>query len=435
MRRPTDRANFSARVDHALTKAFTLKAHVSTQHRGHRQPRRRRASTSTSRAYSRQADENLPRALGERPDRPEGLPGDAIPGAANSQRSFSLTDAPAIIVLDAFTSGGAQIDGGRARQRRRAGLRSSTTPPAGTPSRGFLLEGGRYRSDEVRNCRRHVHVRRASMPTTPGSRPRTPSAAANPLVEYRRCSSGPTCRTTSALAQEPAVSVGLRQEVQTHMDDQLEPRAARRARPGRRSRAARPRFVAAAACSSTGTTPDVYEQTLRVDGVHQVDRRRSTRATPTHSPAADVVVLPSGRIVQIAEPGAADHARHELGGRAGARQGYARVTRHLRRTRAATPRCAATTSTRPLGRQRPDPASGTVTQVESTARSSMQCEYRPQLQPALASTFLFVNYTLGRADERDRRRRSACPPTTRPGAVSGGRRRWRPHRLSAACST
>ncbi|WP_410961958.1 hypothetical protein, partial [Salmonella sp. SAL4359] len=62
-----------------------------------------------------------------------------------------LSDAPAVLVLDAFNSGGAQIGGGRTVTDFELASDLDYAKGRHSARAGFLLEGGRYRSDDVRN--------------------------------------------------------------------------------------------------------------------------------------------------------------------------------------------------------------------------------------------------------------------------------------------
>ena len=183
VRRPTDRANVSARVDHALTKAFTLRAAISNN--GTTSTTSASAATTCRHAGIEPNSREPAPVDGERTDRPEGVHGDPVPGPAPDARLASLTDAPAVTVLDAFTSGGAQVDGGRTANEFELAT-DIDYARAHSARAGVLLEGGRYRSDN-RNIA--ARSRSASLDDYEAGRPSTSrSAPATRSSTTRMCS-------------------------------------------------------------------------------------------------------------------------------------------------------------------------------------------------------------------------------------------------------
>ena len=73
----------------------------------------------------------------------------------------------------------------------------------------------------------------------------------DPLVEYSQVKAGWFLQDDVRLAKTFSVSLGLRQEIQTQVNDWL---TSRRARPSPGTPRARPRSAAATASSMTGTT-------------------------------------------------------------------------------------------------------------------------------------------------------------------------------------
>ena len=312
--------------------------------------------------------------------------------------SSPLTDVPAVTVLDAFTSGGAQIDGGRDHQRLRAGDRRRLRERAAT-RRGsvFLLEGGRYRSDEIQQRRRHVHVHQPRRLRARRGPAPSRSAPATRWSATRTSQLGWYAQDDIRLARSLSLSVGLRQEVQTHLDDRLNlaPRAGRDlvAVQERRDDAPRRR---------RHLLRLVRRADVRADAA---GRRRpagrsapsSTPAIPIRSPAATSAVLPSGRIVQspdLVQPAIARTnlaVEQALGkyARVNVLYGYARSRTALRGHDVNAPLADG---------ERPDPSSGTVTQVESTARLATHMLHTGlNLNLPWHRTSLFANYTLGHA--------------------------------------
>ena len=69
----------------------------------------------------------------------------------SSDRATSLLEAPTVRVLDSFTSGGAQVAGGRRSFDLEAAADVDYVRGSHSYRAGFLLEGGRYRSDRNTN--------------------------------------------------------------------------------------------------------------------------------------------------------------------------------------------------------------------------------------------------------------------------------------------
>jgi hypothetical protein len=218
----------------------------------------------------------------------------------------------------------------------------------------------------------------------------------NPLVSYSNVQLGWYAQDDIRLAKSLSLSLGLRQEVQTHLDDRinLAPRAGATWSP----------FKSGATTVRGGAgifydwyDAQTYEQTLRVDGVHQIDEAILDPGYPDVSVGGSPVVLPSGRLVQspnlvqptIARTNVAVEQALGKYARVNVLYGYGRSRTALRGHDINAPL---------PGGARPDPSSGTVTQVESTARSAMHMVHTGfNLNLPWHRTFLFFNYTLGHA--------------------------------------
>ncbi len=218
----------------------------------------------------------------------------------------------------------------------------------------------------------------------------------DPLVSYSNVQAGWYAQDDIRLAKSLSLSVGLRQELQTHIDDRfnLAPRAGVTWSPFKSGATT---FRAGAGIFYDWYDAQTYEQTLRVDGVHQVDRAILNPGYPDPSTGGSPVVLPSGRIVQSPDIVQPTLARTNVGveqalgkyGRVNVLYGYGRSRTALRGHDINAPLADG---------NRPDPSSGTVTQVESTARSAMHMVHTGfNLNLPWHRTFLFFNYTLGHA--------------------------------------
>ena len=301
IRRPSDRINFNGRLDHALNTSHTLRANLQSNGNEQSQPRRRRLRPGRPRVSRARP---MTRCCGcRRAARGRGTCSarTGSSSAGRPRRRVSDVEARTVRVLDTFTNGGAQQAGGRDSHRHRMGDQRRLGRGASTRSASAAWS-------------RAAGTRATTAPTisapsrSPAARTTKPGGPANYTQRI-----GDPLRRVLAVAGRPLHPGRLA--------GAIEPDAQRRAPPGvpdapRRplepvaarglhlvtvqARARRP-CAAAAASSTSGSSPDVYEQTLRVDGVaaarpgdHQprlsgcvrvaARRRRSCRRAGTCSP-------------------------------------------------------------------------------------------------------------------------------------------------------
>ena len=110
--------------------------------------------------------------------------------------------APAVLVLNAFNAGGAQVAGSRSSTPCSIADDLDIAIGRHAIRAGVQLDAGRYRTDELPQHRRHVHLRRASTPTPRDGRRPSRATSAIPSVDDRAgAARRSTCRTTSARAR------------------------------------------------------------------------------------------------------------------------------------------------------------------------------------------------------------------------------------------
>ena len=312
-----------------------------------------------------------------------------------TNESSSLTDAPTLLVLDAFNAGGAQIEGGR--RGTDIELASDLDYAKGRHSAraGFLLEAGRYRSDDARNMGGTFTF--ASLDAYDAGRPTTfTQRSGNPLVEYSHAQFGGYVQDDVRVARSLSMSFGLRYEVQTHTDDYLNfaPRFGTTWSPFKSGKTT---FRGGVGIFYDWYDSQIYEQTLRVDGTRQTDLVVQNPGFPDPFVGGDVVVLPASRYLQAADLTLRERFATNVGveqivgkyGRVNVGYSFARGSDLFRGRNINAPLADGS---------RPDPDWGNVTQIESTARSQAHILNTGfNLNLPWHRTFLFVNYSLAKA--------------------------------------
>jgi hypothetical protein len=393
IRRPADRAGFSARLDHSLTPAHTLRASYQ------------RNDTSNDnlgvgdldlpqRAYSRQTSEDVFRLSLMGPAGRSLFSESRFQIRWGTTESESLTSQPAVIVLDSFNTGGAQIGGGR--RAKEIELASDIDFAKGRHSAraGLLLEAGRYRGDEVRNAAGTFTF--SSLEAFEAGRPTTfTQRTGNPLVEFSHAQFGWYVQDDIRVNKALSLSLGVRHEVQTHVDDWLNigPRAGATWSPFKSGKTI---FRGGIGIFYDWYDSLTYEQTLRVDGVRQSELAVQNPGFPDPLIGGSVTVLPSGRIVQADGLKLPTVLRSNLAleraigttTRLIAGYSFGRGRNLLRGRNINAPDASG---------QRPDSSAGTITQVESTGRSLTHMLHTSlNINAPWHRTNLFLNYTLAR---------------------------------------
>lgn len=186
---------------------------------------------------------------------------------ANDSSTTSATDAPTVVVFDAFTAGGAQRRGGR--YTRTFTLASDLDYVRGRHSwrGGIQVDGGRFRSDDAAN-----YLGTFTFESLAAYQAGTPRAytrrIGDPNISYWNFQAGMYLQDDIRVRKGLTFTPGVRLEAQTHLRGSMD---------------VAPRFGVTWSPFKSGRTtlrtswgifydwfsPGTYEQTLRVDGFRQ----------------------------------------------------------------------------------------------------------------------------------------------------------------------
>jgi Carboxypeptidase regulatory-like domain len=185
----------------------------------------------------------------------------------NDTSSRSALEAPTIRVNDAFTSGGAQVAGGR--HTRTFNLASDLDYVHGMHSvrTGIVLNGGSYRSNDTSNYLGTYTFE--SLTAYEAGLPRSYTRRiGDPNIKYWNLQAGAYIQDDIKVRKGLTLSPGLRYEAQTHLDDfnAFGPRLGVTWAPFKSGKTT---LRASAGVFYDWLNSGTYEQTLRVDGVRQ----------------------------------------------------------------------------------------------------------------------------------------------------------------------
>ena len=363
VRRPSDRINVMGRFDHALTKSHTLRA-TFQQNDNDQQNLGIGGYDLAERAFRRMSRDSLLRIA------ESGPMGRAWFGESRLQVRWArtdaspLVDAPSVRVLDAFTSGGAQQRGGRDAAEIEWATNVDWAHGRHAIRFGSLVEGGRYRSDNRTNYLGTYTF--ASLADYEAGRPSTYTRRdGDPLVEYSHWQTGLYVQDDWRARRNLTLSAGVRQEIQTHLGDSVNvaPRGGLTWAPFKSGKTT---IRAGGGIFYDWLEADVYEQTLRVDGVRQADLVVRSPGYPDPFDGGSSEVLPpskyllAGSLLMPERRMVNFGLSQQLSPTIGLNLNLMHMT--------GSNRLRGRNGNAPLDGVRPDPALGNVTEVESTAR-------------------------------------------------------------------
>ena len=265
VRRPVDGMNVNVRLEQALSPTSSLRAEYAR-----REDTRRNLGVGdfdlSERAYTTESLTDTLRARNTRTIGKKVFSELRFEVTQSQSMSASASALPTLRVLEAFTSGGAGQSGIREGRQATIAQNFDFTIAKHMLRAGVQVEGGWWDSTQQSNANGTFTF--SSLDDFLAGLPRTYSRrVGDPQVSYSQYEAGWYIQDDFRLSKSVSVSLGVRQEVQTHMNDtwNLAPRAA---------------FTWALRKGNVrggyGVFYDwldanIYEQTVRVDGTHQID--------------------------------------------------------------------------------------------------------------------------------------------------------------------
>jgi hypothetical protein len=313
----------------------------------------------------------------------------------NEGSRFTPTSvAPAVLVLNAFNAGGAQLIGSNGSDT------VSTTDDLDIATgrhairTGVQLDTGRYRTSELRNSGgtftfASLDAYNASMPTTYSRN------SGDPNVTISQTQLGLYVQDDIRARKDLTISAGLRQEYQSLIGGfNLAPRGGVTWSP----------FKSGKTTIRTGggvffdwLDAQTYEQGVQLDGTHQQIETVMQPGYPNVRLGDEAVVLPAGR-VQFATNLAQPRTTEAIGAIEQMLPGDVRVNTMYVARRGRNQLRGVNINAPLADGLRPDPTSGAVTEMQSVAATefdaiSVNLNYsRPQQR-----LFVAANYTFGRS--------------------------------------
>jgi carboxypeptidase family protein len=394
VKRPFDQTNVTAALEHGFTTSQTFRFEYR-----HSEDARRNLGVGDfnlmDRAFSRSSNEHQVRTSLQTIVGRSALNELRVQWNSQDSSSESFSEAPAVIVIDAFSTGGAGVSSEGATRELEVADNFDFTIGKHAMRTGMLLEAGAYRNLDARNAAGTFTF--SSLESFLAATPNTFTQRVGQLrTAFSQYQLGIYWQDDFRVNRNLALSVGVREEVQTHVGDamNLMPRVGFTfTRP--RSRTT---IRGGYGIFHDWYDASLYDQTLRVTGEAGAQRDililNPGYPDPTGGVAA--TILGSGRVQ--ADPDLQMPYVHQ------ASLGIERAITQTLQLQASymlirgfnNLRSRNVNAPDALG-VRPEPGVGTVTQIESTGRSTsnrvtLSAMYRlPQRR-----TFINVNYTWAR---------------------------------------
>jgi hypothetical protein len=393
IRKPNETLNVSARIEHALTPAQQLRLEAQRNHtftdnlgvgdfdlsdRAYRQTRNEwllRASTAGSIRKSLFNDFRFQIRTED-----TGL-------GARSQ-------APAVLVLNAFNSGGAQIEGSRGATTVDISDDLDISRGKHAFRTGLQFEAGRYHSEERRNASGTFTF--ADLTAFNAARPTTFTRnVGDPRVSIGQAQTGIYVQDDYRARKELTLSAGVRGEFQSHVGGfHLGPRGGLAWSPLKSGKAT---VRAGAGVFFDWFDALSYQQAIQLDGSHQQIETIVAPGYPNASNGGQSLLLPNGR-VQLARDLEQPTLFETSVGLERELPGSSRLNVMYIRRRGSSVLHGVNVNAPAANGVRPDPTAGTITDIRSTASSSFDgLSFNFNYMNPQRRMFLAANYFLSRS--------------------------------------
>jgi carboxypeptidase family protein len=393
VRKPNTALNVSARVEHALTKTQVL--------RGEFQRNYTFADNLgvgdfdlVERGYSQTRTENLFRLSTSGSVGKTAFNEFRFQFRAEDTNVAEASTAPAVLVLNAFNAGGAQLGGSRGAHEVSVSDDLDYAVGRHALRAGFQVEAGGYRTDELRNTTgtftfASLDAYNAGLPTT------FTRNVGDPHVDASQAQTGLYFQDDFRARKDLTISGGVRQEFQTHVGGlHLGPRGGVAWSPFKNGKTT---VRAGGGVFFDWFDVQSYEQALQLDGAHQQTQTTVQPGYPNALLGGHAVLLPAGR-VQFAPDLTQPVLREAIVGVEQTLPHEIRMNTMLIHRRGAHQLRGVNVNAPLTGGLRPFPDAGPITQVESIAESqfdglSISLNY---MRPA-KRLFIAANYVLSRS--------------------------------------
>jgi hypothetical protein len=393
IRKPNDALNLSARVEHMLGKSQLLHAELQRNHT---------AAGNLGvgdfdlpeRGYDQRRDERVFRMSAAGSIHKSLFNELRFEWRSEETRFDAASNAPAVLVLNAFNAGGAQIGGSLDSHEIEIADNLDIAIGRHAVRTGFLLEAGRYRSHERRNATGTFTF--ASLDAFAAGRPTTfTQNVGDPLVEISQAQSGLYVQDDIRISKALMASVGVRQELQSHVGGfHLAPRGGITWSPFKSGKTT---VRAGGGVFYDWFDAQSYERATQLDGTRQQIATIVQPGYPNPASGGFALALPPGR-VQLAADRTQPDLREAMVGveqqlPGGVRLNAMYIHREGRHELRGVNINAPSADGRP-----PDPAAGTVTSIESIAQSSFNAlSLNVNCAKPEQRIFLAANYFLSRS--------------------------------------
>ena len=292
IRKPNDAVNLSARLEHALTNSQMIRVEAQ------------RSRTTTDNLGV--GDFDLPERGYSQARTDEVLRGSIVGSVrkalynelrlqwqSSDLASTPVSAAPAVLVLNAFDAGGAQLAGSRASSVLYLADDLDIAVGRHAIRAGMQLDAGSYRTSELRNATGTFTF--ASLDAYASGRPTTFTRnVGSPDVEIAQAQLGMYLQDDIRARKDLTVSAGLRKEVQSHIGGvNLAPRGGITWSPFRSGRTT---IRAGAGVFFDWFDAQAYEQGVQLDGTHQQIETIVSPGYPNAAAGGLAIALPAGRV-------------------------------------------------------------------------------------------------------------------------------------------